>query len=231
MQKRPFGDAAAARTDEDRNEGSGCENGRTGSARADQPARSPPGHGAAHHAPPRAPLDESVLASAGPAHRGRRRLLPTRPHGPSGATSAPPRFGRRARRRNLRLQRAPRFADDASVPEPRSNRRPWYRNHLLVGGLGLLALGAGNWITGTMRLRDIATSAASRPSEPSVRGHEAAANADVELVRAHQEFYHVVATGGRLFTATGIVLSALGLMRARRDDARSATTTESGQRA
>ncbi|MFM8411096.1 MAG: hypothetical protein ACKOCT_12535 [Alphaproteobacteria bacterium] len=98
---------------------------------------------------------------------------------------------------------------------PESQRSPWYRNHLLVAGLGLIALGVGNWATGAARLADIAATAVSEPAARTTRGHEAAVDADVEVARVRQDFYHVVATGGRLLVATVIVLAAFGAVRAR----------------
>jgi hypothetical protein len=104
------------------------------------------------------------------------------------------------------------------VSAPVPPRRAWYRNHFLVAGLGLVALGIGNWATGAMRLRDIAETRVSRVPSQRVRAEAAAVDADVEVARVRQDFYHVVATGGRLLVATGIVLAAVGAVRGRRRD-------------
>jgi len=116
------------------------------------------------------------------------------------------------------------------VPETSPPRSAWYRNHLLVAGLGLIALGLGNWATGTMRLRDIAETGISQPPihRARTRAREAAVDADVEIARVRQDFYHVVATGGRLLVATGIVLAAFGAVRARRNDPAVSRAPDSG---
>ncbi|MBU6284195.1 hypothetical protein KGQ64_18275 [bacterium] len=98
-------------------------------------------------------------------------------------------------------------------------RRPWYRNLPLVAGLGLIALGLGNWATGSARLADLRTDTATEPTSTRTRGRDAAVEADVEIARVRQDFYHVVATGGRLLVATGIVLAAFGAVRGRRAEA------------
>ncbi|HZR80574.1 MAG TPA: hypothetical protein VFD92_05700 [Candidatus Binatia bacterium] len=119
--------------------------------------------------------------------------------------------------------------------------RRWYRNLVLVTGFVLIALGLGNWVTGTVRLREHAdeiaaleaSDAGSRDGRARVdagsRDGRAAVNAELEVARNRMDFYHVVASGGRLMTAAGIVLAAFGVARrlrgeARRVSKRSATT-------
>lgn len=88
----------------------------------------------------------------------------------------------------------------------------------MVAGLGLVALGLGNWATGAARLNDIAQSTVPGTVSARTRALDAALEADVEVARVRQDFYHVVSTGGRLMVATGIVLVAFGAARARRDE-------------
>ena len=59
------------------------------------------------------------------------------------------------------------------MPETSPPRSAWYRNHLLVAGLGLIALGLGNWATGTMRLRDIAEGRVMEMEQALYRSTEA----------------------------------------------------------
>lgn len=102
--------------------------------------------------------------------------------------------------------------------------RVWYRDLILVSGLVLLVLGTGNWVTGTLRLREYAAivSAPSPPDE-GTRGDAAESadeSAEMDVARVRMDFYHVVASGGRLMTAAGIVLTAFGLARSLRGEAR-----------
>lgn len=103
-------------------------------------------------------------------------------------------------------------------------RRPpepaWYRNAPLVLGLGLVALGLGNWITGAVRLRQIAENPRSGIAAEEAADDEASRTADAEITRVKGDFYRVVATGGRLLTAVGIGLAAFGLARGGRGEAR-----------
>src|SRR5262245_44252505 len=92
--------------------------------------------------------------------------------------------------------------------------RAWYKNLPLVAGIGLILLGAGNWATGTVGLSEhaaVATSAA--PTEEHASGARTSKDPEVELAQVRMDFYHVVASGGRLMTAAGFILSMFGLAR------------------
>jgi hypothetical protein len=91
--------------------------------------------------------------------------------------------------------------------------RAWYKNLPLVAGFGLILLGAGNWATGTVRLREHAAVATSAPAEEHPSGARTAKDPEVELAQVRMDFYHVVASGGRLMTAAGFILSMFGLAR------------------
>jgi hypothetical protein len=108
-----------------------------------------------------------------------------------------------------------------------ATHRSWYRNLVLVCGLALVALGLGNWVTGTLRLREHAAELATLESADRARGQtesaDAAMSAEIEVARVRTDFYHVVASGGRLMTAAGIVLVAFGLARSLRGEARRST--------
>jgi hypothetical protein len=101
-----------------------------------------------------------------------------------------------------------------------SAQRAWYRNLVLVIGLALIALGAGNWITGTVRLREHAAEIEQLEAAPETREDHGALMAELEVARVRMDFYHVVASGGRLLAASGIVLVAFGLARSLRGEAR-----------
>jgi len=108
-------------------------------------------------------------------------------------------------------------------PMTRSHRpRPWYKNIPLVAGLVLMALGLGNWITGTIRTAEHAAQleeAVQPPSRGGVTSKRPSAE-EVEIARVRMDFYHVVASGGRLMTAVGFLLATFGLARALRAQAR-----------
>ncbi len=96
--------------------------------------------------------------------------------------------------------------------------RPWYRNTPLVVGLVLMALGAGNWITGEVRLsRERAVAFGALRSRPEPR-----TETEREVARVRMDFYHVVATGGRLLAAGGFLLTAIGFARHLRPTGRGA---------
>jgi hypothetical protein len=86
----------------------------------------------------------------------------------------------------------------------------WYRNLPLVIGLVLMVLGLGNWMTGEIRTEEHRAIAAQgeRPGsrfEPSAE--------EIEIARVRMDFYHVVASGGRLLATAGFLLAAVGLAR------------------
>lgn len=106
-----------------------------------------------------------------------------------------------------------------------SGAQPWYKSTTLIAGLVLLALGAGNWITGTIRLREhVATASlpttAAQGNGTAVSPPSAPTSEEIEIARVRMDFYHVVASGGRLMTATGFVLVTLALARRLRPQAK-----------
>ncbi|HEY8515773.1 MAG TPA: hypothetical protein VIS07_09710 [Candidatus Binatia bacterium] len=85
----------------------------------------------------------------------------------------------------------------------------------------LMLLGAGNWITGTIRLREhepIATT--PLPAATVSPRHGSPSAEEIEIARGRMDFYHVVASGGRLMTAAGFVLLTFGLARRLRPQAK-----------
>lgn len=102
--------------------------------------------------------------------------------------------------------------------------RPWYKSTTIVAGLVLMALGAGNWITGTIRLREHEEVATALPAPadtaPRSGSNDAPTEEEVEIARLRMDFYHVVASGGRLMTAGGFVLLTFGLARRLRPQAK-----------
>jgi uncharacterized membrane protein YidH (DUF202 family) len=106
--------------------------------------------------------------------------------------------------------------------------KPWHKNMVVLTGLVLLVLGAGNWATGEVRLRQHETLIAAiehreqaDATRPASRSDEDEDDEELELARVRMDFYHVVASGGRLLTAAGLVLTALGLARYLRPRGRS----------
>lgn len=102
--------------------------------------------------------------------------------------------------------------------EPAREPRPWYKNTPLMAGLVLLSLGLGNWITGTIRTAGHAQrieEARPAASRGGVSNDRASAE-EVEIERVRMDFYHVVASGGRLMTAAGFLLATFGLARSLR---------------
>jgi hypothetical protein len=108
-------------------------------------------------------------------------------------------------------------AGDGPTPEP------WYKSTLLVVALVLIALGAGNWITGEIRLREheaILSSSASHGDAQPHGGRPGPSQEEIEIARGRMDFYHVVASGGRLMTMVGFVLLAFALARRLRPQAK-----------
>jgi hypothetical protein len=102
----------------------------------------------------------------------------------------------------------------------------WYKDMAIVTGVVLLLLGIGNWVTGTIRLREheveLAAGVGRTPEDASssfAQRSDPAAE-ELELARARMDFYHVVASGGRLLSAAGLVLTSIGLARYLRPRAR-----------
>jgi hypothetical protein len=97
------------------------------------------------------------------------------------------------------------------------SRQPWYKNALLATGLSLMVLGIGNWIAGETRT--------SRHQEEAFgigqpRAAKSLTAEEIAIARSRMDFYHVVATGGRGFTALGLLLTTLGLARQLRGQAK-----------
>ena len=103
--------------------------------------------------------------------------------------------------------------------------RRWYKSALLITGAVLVALGAGNWITGTIRMREheaIVMAPAPTPradTRPHAR-RRGSSQEEVEIARGRMDFYHVVASGGRLMTLAGVVLLTFALARRLRPQAK-----------
>lgn len=101
----------------------------------------------------------------------------------------------------------------------------WYKSTVLISGLVLMALGAGNWITGTIRLREheAVVSAPAPTPRGEVRPHarrRGSGQEEIEIARGRMDFYHVVASGGRLMTLAGAVLLTFALARRLRPQAK-----------
>ncbi len=105
----------------------------------------------------------------------------------------------------------------SSTPK-RSARRVWYKNTPLVAGLVLMALGLGNWITGSLRTAEHSQQIEESRQEASRGGlsNSRTTAEEVEIARVRMDFYHVVASGGRLMTAAGFLLATFGLARSLR---------------
>lgn len=104
----------------------------------------------------------------------------------------------------------------------RAKSPPWYKNLPLVAGLVLIVLGLGNWITGSIRTAEHAQQIEDSLQAPSRGGisRERPSADEVEIARVRMDFYHVVASGGRLMTAAGFLLTSFGLARSLRPQAR-----------
>ena len=94
---------------------------------------------------------------------------------------------------------------------------PWYRNLPLVVGLVLMLLGVGNWLTGDIRTEEHRASALQERQNGLGPSAE-----EIEIARVRMDFYHVVASGGRLLAAAGFLLVAVGVARRRRPPTRRA---------
>jgi hypothetical protein len=109
--------------------------------------------------------------------------------------------------------------DEHAAPQGR-----WYKSTVLVTGFVLTALGAGNWITGTVRLREheaIVMAPAPTPrGSARPHGRTGSTQEEVEIARGRMDFYHVVASGGRLMTLAGFVLVTFALARRVRPQAK-----------
>jgi len=112
------------------------------------------------------------------------------------------------------------MSDDHGPPTVR-----WYKSTLLISGLVLIALGAGNWITGIIRMREheaivMAPAPAGRGDARPHARRRGSSQEEVEIARGRMDFYHVVASGGRLMTLAGAVLLTFALARRLRPQAK-----------
>ncbi len=113
-----------------------------------------------------------------------------------------------------------------SIPHEAARKRvpprPWYKNTPLIAGLVLIALGLGNWVTGSTRTAEHAQQIEESEQAPSRGGVSSTRPSaeEVEIARVRMDFYHVVASGGRLMTAAGFLLATFGLARSLRPQAR-----------
>lgn len=101
----------------------------------------------------------------------------------------------------------------------------WYKSTLLVSGLVLLLLGVGNWVTGTIRLREHEAIVRTPMPTPHGVAHPhggpgGSSAEEIEIARGRMDFYHVVASGGRLMTLGGFVLVTFALARRLRPQAK-----------
>lgn len=103
----------------------------------------------------------------------------------------------------------------------------FYRSKLLMVGLGVLLLGAGNWFMGSLkftqyqRIVQEATEKGFNPRPPGSGGVVNVLRPDSEegerynIARARVDLYHVVISGGRLMVVLGVLLAATGWVRIR----------------
>ena len=108
------------------------------------------------------------------------------------------------------------------APRVRAQPRPWYKNTPLMVGLVLISLGLGNWITGAIRTAEHAQRIEESRQAPSRGGVSSNRQSveEVEIARVRMDFYHVVASAGRLMTVGGFLLATFGLARSLRPQAR-----------
>ena len=130
------------------------------------------------------------------------------------------------RRERTVTRKEPSVSMSPTVQPPAARKRQpvrqWYKNLPLMAGLVLIALGLGNWITGSIRTAEHAQQieeSLQAPSRGGVSSKRPSAE-EVEIARVRMDFYHVVASGGRLMTAAGFLLTTFGLARSLRPRAR-----------
>lgn len=90
----------------------------------------------------------------------------------------------------------------------------WYRNVPLIVGLVVMLLGLGNWLTGEIRTEEHRQAALEGERRGTLSAEE------IEITRVRMDFYHVVASGGRLLAAAGFLIAAVGLARHLRPSSR-----------
>ena len=103
-----------------------------------------------------------------------------------------------------------------------------YTDWRVVGGLALVALGAGNWLVGLQRTRQYAAiiaqaAAAPKGASPYERFRELDAQLDVGVLSpfrqrrlsyaaARMDYYHATYMTGQVLVVAGIVLALLGFI-------------------
>lgn len=122
----------------------------------------------------------------------------------------------------------------SSPPQTRSDsgstargRKAFYESKLLIAGLSVLLLGAGNWLMGSLKFsqyQEIVEEGIERGFKPRPPGSGSVTNVlrlDSEegerynIARARVDLYHVVLSGGRLMVVLGLLLTASGWIRLR----------------
>lgn len=89
-------------------------------------------------------------------------------------------------------------------------RRPPYKDTLLVAGVLLIALGIGNWMTGAVRTRPHAEYLRQHPGSAQTQSFKAELllppdeqRQERDVARAKLEFYQLVLSGGRFMVLLG----------------------------
>lgn len=98
----------------------------------------------------------------------------------------------------------------------RHTGRAW--SSLFLAGVLLLVVGVGNWVVGTRKVRQYREELdrLPRPVSRQVVSPLPRLPTDDEenyrIVRSKMDFYHVVASGGRLIAVAGLILGAAGAL-------------------
>ena len=98
---------------------------------------------------------------------------------------------------------------------------PLHKNWLLVAGIALTVLGAGNWFFGTVRALPYQDYLAENPGPRRAAGSLKAALLEPpdeererrDIAYAKLDFYGLVESGGRIMIVVGVLLGALGWTR------------------
>lgn len=99
-----------------------------------------------------------------------------------------------------------------------------YKSRLLVAGITFLCLGIGNWTVGSRKIihyQSVVAQASSvamlESSLSAKRVWELPTEKDerANIARAKVDFYHVVASGGRLLASIGALCTIAALIRLR----------------
>ncbi len=121
-------------------------------------------------------------------------------------------------------------------------RKAFYESKLLVVGLSVSLLGAGNWLMGSLKFsqyQKIVEEGIERGFKPRPPGSGSVTNVlrleseegeRYNIARARVDLYHVVLSGGRLMVVLGLLLTASGWLRLRwRKPAKSSPGREAEQ--